>query len=157
MTYTYAVRGWMELSWPDVEFEGVDETAEEHADKVSRVRALLTVSLPEAELLQEDAPIRERLKAGWAFPQHDLEGTEYIFFGTDAVEDPADVMSLLKEILAIDKFADGYFTVEGEDGEQYRQWMIISGKVYTRKELFPDFDQEGTPPGYALVFDAASS
>lgn len=157
MAYTFAVRGWMELSWPDAEFEGVDETAEQHADKVRLVRELLTVSRTEDELLQEDAPVRERLKAGWAFPQYDLQGTEYIFFGTDAVEDPADVMSLLKEILAIDKFADGYFTVEGEDGEQYRQWLIISGKVYTRKLLFPDFEQEGTPSGYALVFDAAAS
>ena len=66
-------------------------------------------------------------------------------------------MAAIKEILAIDKFADGYFTVEGEDGEQYRQWLVISGKVYTRKELFPDFNQEGAPTGYALVFDAASS
>jgi len=157
MAYTYAVRGWMELSWPDAEFEGVDETPEQHADKVRRVRELLTTNLPPEDLLQEDAPVRERIKAGWAFPQHDLEGTEYIFFGTDSVEEPADVMAVIKEVLAIDKFADGYFTVEGEDGEQYRQWLIISGKAYTRKELFPDFNQEGTPTGYALVFDAASS
>jgi hypothetical protein len=157
MAYTFAVRGWMELSWPDAEFEGVDESAEEHATKVRRVRELLTTSLSREELLREDAPVRERIRAGWAFPQLDLEGTEYIFFGTDSVEEPADVMAVIKEILAIDKFADGYFTVEGEDGEQYRQWLVVSGKVYTRKELFPDFNQSGTPTGYLLVFDAASS
>jgi len=157
MAYTFAVRGWMELSWPDAEYEGVDETTEEHADKIRRVRELLTTSLPREELLLEDAPVRERIKAGWAFPQRDLEGTEYIFFGTDSVEEPADVMAVIKEILAIDKFADGYLAVEGEDGEQFRQWLIISGKVYTRKELFPDFGQSGTPAGYVLIFDAASS
>lgn len=157
MAYTYAVRGWMELSWPDAEFEGVDETAEEHAEKVRRVRELLTVSLPRETLLAPDVPAREKVKAAWAFPQVDLEGTEYIFFGTDAVEDRSDVMELIKEVLAIDKFADGYFSIEGEDGKEFRQWMIISGKVYASKELFPDFCQEGAPAGYALVFDSAAS
>ncbi|NLG27129.1 MAG: hypothetical protein GX557_04420 [Chloroflexi bacterium] len=157
MAYTYAVRGWMELSWPDPEYEGVDESAEQHADKVRRVRDLLTVSISSEELQAEDAPLREKLKAGWGFPQNDLQGTEYIFFGSDVVENRGDMMDLIKEILAIDKFADGYFTLEGEDGKEYRQWLIISGKVYARRELFPDFDQTEAPAGYALVFDSAAS
>jgi hypothetical protein len=50
MGYLYSVRGWMELSWPDAEFEGVDETAEEHEEKVRRVRELLKTDLTAEEL-----------------------------------------------------------------------------------------------------------
>ena len=50
MAYIYAVRGWLELSWPDAEIEGVDESPEEHAAKVERIRALLTTSLPPEKL-----------------------------------------------------------------------------------------------------------
>jgi hypothetical protein len=157
MTYTYAVRGWLELSWPDIEFEGVDETPAEHDAKIARVRALLTPSLSREELLEDAAPPEERLKAAWSWPQQHLGGTEYMFFGTDMVEAPKDVLALIQQVLAIDPFADGYFSVEGEDGEQFRQWLILSGKIHTKRELFPDFDGETAPGGYVLVFDASSS
>ena len=67
------------------------------------------------------------------------------------------VVAFIKEILAIDPFADGYFSVEGEDGEQYRQWLILGGKMYARRQLFPDFDQEGTPSGYSPLLSSSSS
>ena len=147
MGYIYAVRGWLELSWPDAEFEGVDESPEEHATKVQRVREFLTTDLPPEKLLDPSVPAQERYKAGWGFPQHDLNGTEYVFFAAD-VEEPDVVLALIREVLKIDPFADGYFSIEGEDGEQYRQWLIKSGKIYARRALFPDFDSEGTPAGY---------
>ena len=64
MAYTYAVRGWMELSWPDADFEGVDESPEEHADKVRRVREALTTTLSTEELLREDAPVARTRQGG---------------------------------------------------------------------------------------------
>lgn len=156
MDYTFSVRGWMELSWPDVEFEGLDETAEEHAAKVDRIRAFVTTSLSAEELADppEDVDREELYKAGWSLPQNDLGGTEYIFFGAD-VSEPAVVLELVKGVLAIDPFADGYFSIEGEDGEQYRQWLIKSGKVWTRHHLFPDFESDENR-GYSLVFSASS-
>lgn len=156
MNYVFAVRGWLELSWPDAEFEGVDETPEQHADKVRRVREYTTCALSPEQLLDDEAEASERCKAGWGFPQNDLGGAEYVFYGAD-IEEPSVVMEQIKAILAIDPYADGYFSVEGEDGEQYRQWMIKSGRVYTRHYLFPDFDGEGAPEGYSLFFRSASS
>ena len=155
MTYFFSVRGWLELSWPDADVEGVDESQEEHAAKVQRVRDLLTTDLSPKELLDPEVPARKRYRAGWGFPQHDLDGTEYVFFGAD-VEDPDLVMEQIREVLRIDPFADGYFSVEGEDGEQYRQWLIKSGTIYTRRYLFPDFDAEGTPLGYSFLSEASS-
>ncbi len=156
MGYVYYVRGWMELSWPDAEFEGVDESPEEHAAKVQRVRELLTTNLTAEQVQDENIPAEERYKAGWGFPQQAVGYSDYIFYGAD-VEDPAKVLEQIKAILAIDPFADGYFSLEGEDGEQYRQWLIKSGQVYVRRQLFPDFDSEGAPPGYSLLFRASSS
>ena len=147
MSYIFAVRGWLELSWPDAEFEGVDESPEEHAAKVQRVRELLTTDLPPEKLLDATVPAADRYKAGWGFPQHDLDGTEYVFFAAD-VEEVEVVLALIREALKIDPFADGYFSIEGEDGEQYRQWIIKSGQIYGRRALFPDFDGEGAPQGY---------
>jgi len=155
MAYLYSVRGWLELSWPDAEFEGVDETPEEHADKVRRVRELLTTDLSPEQLLDPEEPATERYRAGWGFPQHDLDGTEYVFFAAD-VESIDPVMGQIREVLEIDPFADGYFAIEGEDGEQYRQWLIKSGTVYSRQYLFPDFEKEGAPAGYSLLFEAPS-
>ena len=154
MSYLHSVRGWLELSWPDAEVEGLDESTEEHASKVHRVRDLLTCGLPPERLLDSEVPAKERYRAGWGFPQHDLDGTEYVFFGAD-IEDPALIMEQIREVLAIDPFADGYFSVEGEDGEEYRQWLIKSGVIYTRRYLFPDFDAEGPPQGYSLLFAAS--
>jgi hypothetical protein len=150
MSYIFAVRGWLELSWPDAEFEGVDESPEEHAAKVQRVRELLTTDLPPEKLLDSSVPAQERYKAGWGFPQHDLDGAEYVFFAAD-VEEVDVVLALIREVLKVDPFADGYFSVEGEDGEQYRQWLIKSGKIYARRALFPDFDSEGAPAGYYVL------
>jgi hypothetical protein len=150
MGYIYAVRGWLELSWPDLEFEGIDESPEQHEAKVQRVHELLTTELPPEKLLDPDVPARERYRAGWGFPQHDLDGAEYVFFGAD-VEEPDVVLSLIRDVLSIDPFADGYFSIEGEDGEQYRQWIIKSGKVYARRQLFPDFDGESAPAGFYLL------
>ena len=155
MSYLYSVRGWLELSWPDADVEGVDESREEHAAKVRRVHELLTTSLPPEKLLDPEVPAKERYRAAWGFPQHDLEGTEYVFFGAD-VQKPELVMQQIREVLAIDPFADGYFALEGEDGEQYYQWLIKSGAVYTRRHLFPDFDAEGTPLGYSSLPKASS-
>jgi hypothetical protein len=150
MAYTYAVRGWLELSWPDQEFEGIDETAEEHAAKVQRVREATTSTLQSAQLLDSATPDMDRYRVGWAWPQGTLDGSEYVLYGAD-VEEPPVVLKLIREVLAIDPYADGYFSVEGEDGEQYRQWIIKGGKIYTRRALFPNFDEEGTPEGYTLV------
>jgi len=149
MAYIYAVRGWLELSWPDAEIEGVDETAEEHAAKVQRIHELLTCSLSPEELDSEEDSA-ERVRAGWGFPQHDLGGTEYVFYGAD-IEQPRRVLDQIREVLAIDPFADGYFSVEGEDGQRYRQWIIKNGTIYSRNQLFPDFDAEGTPEGYEVL------
>jgi len=156
MDYYFSVRGWMELSWPDADFEGVDETTEEHAAKVKRVHEFLTTSLSPKELQDppENVDREELYKAGWSLPQNDLGGTEYLFYGAD-VSEPAVVMELIKGVLAIDPFADGYFSTEGEDGEQYRQWLIKGGKVYTRHHLFPDFESEDST-GYSLFFSASS-
>lgn len=157
MAYLYSVRGWMELSWPDSEFEGVDETAEQHVEKVRRIRELLKTDLTAEQLTDESIPVKERYKAGWCFPQRDLGGTEYLFYGAD-VEEPPIVVELIKEILAIDTFADGYFSVEGEDGEHYRQWLVLSGKIYARRQLFPDFDVDKAPQGYSpLLFSPSSN
>ncbi len=145
--YIFFIRGWLELSWPDAEIEGVDESPEEHAEKVRRVREALTTDLSPEELADLHVPAKERYKAGWGFPQSSLDGNEYVFFGAD-VQEPTAVLELIRAVLAIDPFADGYFSVEGEDGEQYRQWLIKSGKIYSRKALFPDFDSEGVPQGY---------
>lgn len=150
MAYIYAVRGWLELSWPDAEIEGVDESAEEHAAKVRRVREALTSTLSPEELDDDDNDSAERVKAGWAFPQHHLGGTEYVFYGGD-VERPNLVLEQIRAVLAIDPFADGYFSVEGEDGQRYRQWIIKSGTIYGRNQLFPDFDAEGAPEGYEML------
>jgi len=147
MGYLYAIRGWLELSWPDAEFEGVDESPEEHADKIRRIREYVTVSLTPEQLLEEGVDQAEQYKAGWCFPQHNLEGTEYLFYGAD-IEEPRQVLAQVRHILTLDPYADGYFSIEGEDGEQYRQWIIKGGQVYARRLLFPDFDQEGMPPGY---------
>jgi len=76
--------------------------------------------------------------------------TEYVFYCAD-VEEPATVIAQIREVLAIDPFADGYFSIEGEDGEQYRQWLIKGGEVYSRRHLFPNFDSEEVPPGYSLL------
>lgn len=154
MGYIYAVRGWLELSWPDAEVEGVDESAEEHAAKVQRIRALLTCSLSAEQLLDPETPAAERYRAGWAFPQDTLQGTEYIFYGAD-IEEPRIVLEQIREVLSIDPFADGYFSIEGEDGTQYRQWVIKSGKIYNRRQLFPDFEAEGPPQGYVLLSNAS--
>lgn len=151
MAYIYAVRGWLELSWPDAEIEGVDESAEEHAAKVQRIRELLTTSLSPEELDDEEGGgAAERVKAGWGFPQDDLGGTEYVFYGGD-IEHPRVVLEQIRAVLAIDPFADGYFSVEGEDGQRFRQWIIKSGRVYSRNQLFPDFDAEGVPEGYEVL------
>jgi len=155
MSYLYSVRGWLELSWPDADVEGVDESPEEHAAKVRRVRELLTATLSPEKPPEPEVPANERFKAGWGFPQDDLGGTEYVFFGAD-VEQLDAVMEQIREVLAIDPFADGYFAIEGEDGEQYRQWLIKSGEIYTRRYLFPDFDAEGTPLGYSSLPGASS-
>jgi hypothetical protein len=156
MSYVYAVRGWLELSWPDAEFEGVDESPEEHADKVQRVRQLLLSELRAEQASDPAIPALERARAGWGFPQQVLEGTEYVFYGGD-VEDPALVLAQVREVLRIDPFADGYFSIEGEDGEQFRQWLIKSGKIYARRLLFPDFDSDSLPAGYAELPPSASS
>ena len=150
MAYIYAVRGWLELSWPDAEIEGVDESEEEHAAKVRRIRDLLTTPLPPEELDDEDNTSPERVKAGWAFPQHVIGATEYVFYGGD-IERPRVVLDQIREVLAIDPFADGYFSVEGEDGQRYRQWIIKSGTVYSQSYLFPDFDAEGAPEVYEVL------
>jgi hypothetical protein len=150
MDYSYSVRGWLELSWPDRDVEGVDESAEEHAAKVQRVREALTARPAPRGPEWETASAAERCRAGWAFPQDNLEGTEYVLFGAD-VEEPATVLAQIREVLALDPFADGYFSLEGEDGAQYRQWLIKGGSIYTREALFPDFEAEGTPTGYALL------
>jgi len=159
MSYLYAVRGWLELSWPDVDIEGVDESPEEHARKVQAIRELLTTGTgPGAAAAAPDstdapsAALLARYRAGWAFPQGNLDGTEYVFFGGD-IEEPAVVLAQIRQVLALDPFADGYFSVEGEDGEQYRQWLIMSGTIYVREVLFPDFEAEGPPPGYRPLFD----
>jgi hypothetical protein len=128
----------------------VDESAEEHVAKVQRIRQLLTTSLSPEELGDEDNPSAEGVKAGWSFPQHDLGGTEYVFYGGD-IEQPRMVLDQIREVLAIDPFADGYFSVEGEDGQRYRQWIIKSGTIYSRNHLFPDFDAEGAPEGYEVL------
>jgi hypothetical protein len=150
MAYIYAVRGWLELSWPDAEIEGVDESAEEHAAKVRRVREALTTSLPSEALDDDEDASPERIKAGWAFPQHDIGATEYVFFGGD-IEQPKVVLDQIREVLAIDRYADGYFSIEGEDGQRYRQWLIKGGTIYSRNALFPDFDVEGVPDGYETL------
>ena len=150
MAYIYAVRGWLELSWPDAEIEGVDESAEEHAAKVRRIREVLPSSLPAEELDDEDNTSPERVKAGWGWPQHVIGATEYVFYGGD-IAHPRVELDQIREVLAIDPFADGYFSVEGEDGQRYRQWIIKSGTVYSRNDLFPDFDAEGAPDGYDLL------
>jgi hypothetical protein len=150
MSYIFAVRGWLELSWPDAEFEGVDESAEEHAAKVQRVRSLLTTDLTPEQLGDDSQPAEARYKAGWGFPQNDLKGTEYVFFGAD-VEEPAVVLKTIRQVLELDPFADGYFTVEREDGEMNRQWLIKSGKVYMARLLFPDFDSGELPKGFILL------
>jgi hypothetical protein len=147
MGYVYAVRGWLELSWPDADFEGVDESPEEHAEKIRRIREYVTVTLTPEQLTEEGVDRSEQYKAGWSLPQHALEGTEYLFYGAD-IEEPKEVLAQIRHILSLDPYADGYFSIEGEDGEQYRQWIIKSGKIYTRRLLFPDFDQEGMPQGY---------
>lgn len=156
MSYIYAVRGWLELSWPDAEIEGVDETPEQHQAKVEGVRACITSDLPPALLLDEGTPLAKRYKGGWCMPQSDLDGTEYVFFGGD-VEDPSIVLNQVREVLRIDPFADGYFSIEGEDGEQYRQWLVVSGKIYARRQLFPDFDIDEAPEGYSELPPAKSS
>ncbi|NLV74424.1 MAG: hypothetical protein GXY52_07055 [Chloroflexi bacterium] len=148
--YIYAVRGWLELSWPDEEVEGVDETAEQHAAKVARIHELLTSTATAIELADRGTPGEKRYRAGWCWPQDDLGGTEYVFFGGD-VGEPAVVLNQVREVIAIDPFVDGYFSVEGEDGEQVRQWLIKSGKIYSRRTLFPDFDEEGIPQGYSSL------
>jgi hypothetical protein len=150
MSYIYAVRGWLELSWPDAEFEGVDESAEEHAAKVQRVYDLLTTDLSPEQLADDATPPDARYKAGWGFPQNDLKGTEYVFYGAD-VEEPAAVLKMIRQVLELDPFADGYFSVEREDGEMNRQWLVKSGKVYMSRALFPDFDSEEPPKGYILL------
>jgi hypothetical protein len=150
MSYIYAVRGWLELSWPDAEVEGVEESPEEHAEKIGKIRELLTTTLTPEQLTDEALPARERYVAGWAFPQHDLDGTEYVLYGAD-VEEPNTVLAIVREVLALDPFADGYFSIEGEDGEKFRQWVIKSGKVFSRKQLFPDFEGEDAPSGYVLL------
>ncbi|OGO05802.1 MAG: hypothetical protein A2Y73_08590 [Chloroflexi bacterium RBG_13_56_8] len=147
-SYLYSLRGWMELSWPDEAFEGVNETPEEHADKVRRVRDLLTTPLSLEELEAPEVPKEEVCKAGWGFPQQDVGVTEYIFYGAD-VEDPLVVLQQIRGVLATDPFADGYFSVEGEDGERYRQWLIKGGTIYERSYLFPDFDSEELPSGFS--------
>jgi len=153
MSYMFAVRGWLELSWPDEEVEGVDESAEEHAAKIQRIKDYCQVTLTLEELLDEEQPERERFKAGWSLPAHDLNGTEYLFYGAD-VDNAGEVLEMIKEILSIDPFADGYFSVEGEDGLQYRQWMVMGGRIFTRRHLFPDFDRDRPPEGYSLRFSA---
>lgn len=155
MGYIYAIRGWLELSWPDAEFEGVAESAEQHAAKVAQVRDLLRCTSPADKLTSNDVTAEERLRAGWGFPQHDLEGTEYCFFAAD-VEDPKALLAQVRAVMRIDPFMDGYFSIEGEDGEQYRQWLVRNGKVYSRRQLFPDFDAPGVPAGYAELLDPAA-
>jgi hypothetical protein len=152
MSYTYYIRGWMELSWPIREVEGMDESAEEHADKVQRVREALTTRLSHEELLDSHVPTIERYKAGWGFPQDGLDGNEYIFFGAD-VEEPMVVRQLIAQVLNIDPYADGYFSVERDDGEQCRQWLVKGGKAYAQRALFPDFDAEEVPTGYVALPD----
>ncbi|NLD43731.1 MAG: hypothetical protein GX657_09570 [Chloroflexi bacterium] len=152
MSYFFSVRGWLEISWPDLEIEGVDESPAEHADKVTQIRDLLTTRLTPEEILAPDTPPAERCRAGWGFPQSDLDGTEYVFFAGD-VEEPAAVLAQVREVLAIDPFADGFFTVEGEDGEEYRQWLVMGGKIYVRQVLFPDFEAEEPPEGFRPLFD----
>ncbi len=151
MSYFYAVRGWLEISWPDAEIEGIEESAEEHAGKVGKVRAVLTSPLTRDETLDGSRPVAERYRAGWGFPQSDLDGAEYAFFAADVEELPV-VLAQVREVLAIDPFADGYFSVEGEDGELYYQWLILGGKLYQREERFPDFDAEEPPDGYRPLF-----
>ncbi|NLD71635.1 MAG: hypothetical protein GX649_02840 [Chloroflexi bacterium] len=151
MSYFYSVRGWLEISWPDVDIEGVEESAEEHADKVHAIRDLLTLKLPPEEVLDPSTPLPERARAGWGFPQHDLEGTEYLFFAAD-VEEPAAVLAQVREVLVLDPYADGYFAVEGEDGERYHQWLIMNGTIYRREELFPDFEADEPPEGFEPLF-----
>ncbi|MHB1293683.1 MAG: hypothetical protein ACYC4R_01680 [Anaerolineae bacterium] len=148
MSYIYAIRGWLELSWPDAEVEGIDETPEEHDLKIRRAKELLIPKRTPEELLDEDTPREERYLGGWAFPTSNLDGTEYIFFGGD-VEEPAVVLGHIRKVLELDPFADGYFSIEGEDGEQYRQWLILGGKILTKRYLFPDFDVEEPPAGYS--------
>lgn len=152
MSYYYAVRGWLELSWPDQDIEGVDESPEQHRLKVQAIRDLLTARLSPEEIADPESPMAERYKGGWGFPQYGLEGTEYIFYGGD-IEEPAIVLAQICEVLALDPFADGYFSIEGEDGEKYRQWLIISGTVYVQDRLFPDFEVEGPPPGFRPLFE----
>ncbi|MHB0858052.1 MAG: hypothetical protein ACYC5M_10850 [Anaerolineae bacterium] len=148
MSYIYAIRGWLELSWPDAEVEGIDETAEEHELKISRIRALLTPNRSAEELLDSETPREERYLGGWAFPTSNLGGTEYVFFGGD-VEEPAVVLGQVRKVLELDPYADGYFSIEGEDGEQYRQWLILSGRILSKRHLFPDFDVDEPPADYS--------
>ena len=61
------------------------------------------------------------------------------------------MLNQIREVLALDPFIDGYFSVEGEDGEQFRQWIVKSGKLYSKRQLFPDFDEEGIPQGYSVL------
>ena len=150
MSYIYAIRGWLELSWPDADVEGVEETTEQHAAKITRIHETVTSTATAVELADPGTPGSKRCRAGWGWPQDDLGGTEYLFFGAD-VPEPTEVLNQIREVLAIDPFADGYFSVEGEDGEQYRQWIVKSGKLYSKRQLFPDFDEEGIPQGYSVL------
>lgn len=152
MSYVYSVRGWLEISWPDLEIEGVEESTDEHAQKVVQIRNLLTSRLDPEEILAPDTPLAERCRAGWAFPQSDLEGTEYVLYGGD-VEEPAAVLAQVREVLAIDPFADGFLSIEGEDGERCRQWLILSGKIYQRDALFPDFEAEEPSEGFRPLYE----
>lgn len=150
MAYIYAIRGWLELSWPDADVEGVDETEEQHQAKVTHIHEILTSHASAVELADAGTPAGKRYRAGWCWPQDDLGGTEYVLFGADVTE-PTEVLNQIREVLAIDPFVDGYFSVEGEDGEQFRQWLVKSGKIYSKRMLFPDFDEEGIPQGYSVL------
>lgn len=150
MTYIYAIRGWLELSWPDADVEGVDETAEQHSAKINKIHETVTSTATPVELADPGTPGSKRYRAGWTWPQDDLGGTEYLFFGADVAE-PTEVLNQIREVLALDPFIDGYFSVEGEDGEQFRQWIVKSGKLYSKRQLFPDFDEEGIPQGYSVL------
>ncbi len=150
MDYYYGVRGWMELSWPEADIEGVEESEEAHAEKVDKIRELLCCPLSDEDLDEAEGDTDESVRAGWCFPQSTLGGTEYVMFGADVTE-PDIVLEQVRQLLAIDAFADGFFSIEGEDGDSAWQWLIVSGKLYQRDTLFPDFESEGVPGGYRAI------
>jgi len=119
MAYYYSVRGWLEID-PD-NYDGI---MKEIADMKIRVA--------------HDSKLANYAK-GWCWSESPINWTRYVFYGADITDEGVKWFeSALRDIARLKLKVDGYFQVQGEDGEKNSLYKIMDDELTVTVVLNPD-------------------